>query len=114
MSIMNVNGSLVCCYPKRIQGSMLNHFYFSAILKVAPEFHIFLLKIKISYQQQEQKWSEFFQRKKSETQKQEVTSKDSRSDYNVDFNFIKITSSFVLSIQGNRDTRNQLTIETYY
>lgn len=60
------------------------------------------------------KMERIFPEKKSETQKQEVTSKDSRSDYNVDFNFIKITSSFVLSIQSNRDTRNQLTIETYY
>lgn len=64
-------------------------------------------------QQQEQKWSEFFQKKKSETQKQEVMSKDWRSDHNVDFNLIKITSSFVVSIQCNRNTRNQLTIETY-
>lgn len=42
-------------------------------------------------QQEEQKWSEFFQKKKSETQKREVTSKDRRSDPDVDIDFINIT-----------------------
>lgn len=41
-------------------------------------------------QQEEQKWSEFFQKKKSETQKREVTSKDRRSDPDVDIDFINI------------------------
>lgn len=41
-------------------------------------------------QQEEQKWSKFFQKKKSETQKREVTSKDRRSDPDVDIDFINI------------------------
>lgn len=50
-------------------------------------------------QQEEQKWSEFFQKKKSETQIREVTSRDRRSDHDVDIFIINITSCVVLSFQ---------------
>lgn len=50
-------------------------------------------------QQEEQKWSEFFQKKKSETQIREVTSRDRRSDNDVDIFIINITSCVVLSCQ---------------
>lgn len=50
-------------------------------------------------QQEEQKWSEFFQKKKSETQIREVTSRDRRSDHDVDIFIININSCVVLSCQ---------------
>lgn len=50
-------------------------------------------------QQEEKKWSEFFHKKKSETQIREVTSRDRRSDHDVDIFIINITSCVILSFQ---------------